>query len=85
MNEEEDLYDAVAQFRADHPEPLSDPPMAYVTQEMWDRAQAALRGARDLLEGITVLQKLGSNSPVPPQAVEEVREQIRAAIVGSSV
>lgn len=34
-------------------EKLSDPPMTYVTQEMWDKAQLALAAALPVLEAHT--------------------------------
>ena len=52
--------------------------VAYVTQEMWDRAQAALRAALPVIEQHT-----------PPLSTAgtmlSLREQVRAAIVGAVV
>jgi len=53
---------------------LSDPPMTPVTQEMWDRAQAALRAALPVIEQHT-----------PPLSTAgtmvSLRDQVRDAIV----
>lgn len=50
----------------------------YVTQEMWDRAQAALRAALPVIEQHT-----------PPLSTAgtmvSLRDQVRAAIMGSAV
>jgi len=50
--------------------------VAYVTQEMWDRAQAALRAALPIIE---------ENTPPLSTAgtMVSIRDQVRAAIVGS--
>ena len=50
--------------------------VAYVTQKMWDRTQAALRAALPIIEEHT-----------PPLSTAgtmvSIRDQVRAAIVGS--